>query len=51
MLRARCLKHVAIVGDKRNAYWVLVGQPPKEVFLFEVMGVDGGIILKWFLKM
>jgi hypothetical protein len=39
------------LGDKRNAYCVLVGPTPKEVFLFEVMGVDGRIILKWFLKM
>jgi hypothetical protein len=42
-------KHVAVVVDKRKAYWDLVGATPKEVFLFEVMGVDGRIILNWIL--
>jgi hypothetical protein len=43
-------KHVAIVGDKRNAYWVLVGPISKEIFLFEVLGVDERIILKWVIR-
>jgi hypothetical protein len=38
------------VGDKRKAYLVLVGHTPNEVFLFEVLDVDGRIILKWFIK-
>jgi hypothetical protein len=43
-------KRVAIVGDKRSAYWVLVGATPKEGDLFQFLGVDGRIILKLFLK-
>jgi len=43
-------KHVATVGDKRNAYWVLVGPIWKEIFLFEVLGVDERIILKWVIR-
>lgn len=38
------------MSDKRNAYWVLVGPIPKEVLLFEVLGVDGRMLLKWFLE-
>jgi hypothetical protein len=43
-------KRVAIVGDKISAYWVLVWATPKEGDLFQFLGVDGRIILKWFLK-
>lgn len=52
-MSALCLNvqsHVAIVGDKRNVYWVLVGASPMEGGLLEVLGVDGRIMLKWFLK-
>jgi hypothetical protein len=38
------------VGDKRIAYWVLVGATAKEGDLLEFLGVYGRITLKWVLK-
>jgi hypothetical protein len=35
--------HVAHIGDRRSAYWVLVGRP-------EDLVIDGRIILKWIFK-
>ena len=37
------------MGDKRGAYWVLMGRPEERDNL-EDLGVDGRIILKCILK-
>jgi hypothetical protein len=38
--------HVALMGEKRNAYRILVGKPKEK----EDLDVGGKIILKWILE-
>jgi hypothetical protein len=43
---ANCLSYA---GENRNAYWILLGVP-KSFNNFAELGVDGRIILKWFVE-
>jgi hypothetical protein len=38
------------MGEKRNAYWILVGKPEGERDHCEHQHVDGWTILKWILE-
>jgi hypothetical protein len=44
----RCVGRVARIGETRNAYNILVVKPEGKTS--EDLGVDGRIILKWFLR-
>jgi hypothetical protein len=44
-----CAGHVAHVGEMRNAYNNLTGKPNGKSHL-ENLGIDGKIILEWFLQ-
>jgi hypothetical protein len=46
--RMKLARHIAGVGEKRNAYTVLVGKPEGKNHS-EDPAVDGRIILKWML--
>jgi hypothetical protein len=46
--RMRWAGHVARMGEKRNAYRILVGKP--EGYHWEVQDVGGWTILKWILE-
>ena len=35
------------MGERRNAYRILVGEPEDNGAFMEDIGIDGGIILKW----
>jgi hypothetical protein len=41
--------HVALMGKRRGAYWVLVGSPEGKGH-FENLRVDGSVVLKWVFK-
>jgi hypothetical protein len=41
--------HVALMGEVRNMYRVLVGKPDGKNH-WEEQGVDGGIILRWIFR-
>jgi hypothetical protein len=41
--------HVARMGEMRNAYKILIGKPEGKNHS-EELGVDGKIILEWFLR-
>jgi len=45
----RWVGHVALMGDSRGAYRILMGKPEGKNH-FEDPGVDRGIILKWVFK-
>jgi hypothetical protein len=48
-MRMRCAGHVARMGEKRNAYRILVGKPEgKDHWEDEDLG--GWTILKWILE-
>jgi len=47
--RMSCAGHVAHVGEMRNAYNNLTGKPNGKSHL-ENLGIDGKIILEWFLQ-
>ena len=48
--RMRWVGHVECMGDRRDAYMVLVGENLRERDHLETPGVDGRIILKWMFK-
>jgi len=48
--RMRWVGHVECMGDRRDAYVVLVGENLRERDHLETPGVDGRIILKWMFK-
>jgi hypothetical protein len=48
--KIRWVEHVARMGDRRDAYNVLMGKPRGQDHL-EDLGIDGRIILKSILKM
>jgi hypothetical protein len=48
--RAVWVGHVARIGVLRNAYKVSNGKPEGKIQL-RILGVNGGLILKWFLNM
>jgi hypothetical protein len=47
--RMRWAGHLARMGEKRNAYRILVGSQ-KEKYNWEDQDVGGGTILKWILE-
>jgi hypothetical protein len=47
--RMRWAGHVARMGEKRNAYRILMGKPQTKQPLGS-LGVDGRVILKWILE-
>ena len=46
----RWVVHVVRIGERRGAYGVLVGENLRERDHLGDPGVDGRIILKWFLR-
>jgi hypothetical protein len=43
------MQNMALMGDRRGAYRVLVGRPEGRNHLKD-LGIDGTIILKWIFK-
>ena len=41
--------HVALIGERRSVYGVLVGKPKGKRYLKDP-GLDGMIILKWIIQ-
>jgi hypothetical protein len=50
ILCMRWAGHVARMGEKRNAYRILVGKPEGKRDHWEDQDVDGWTILKWILE-
>jgi hypothetical protein len=48
--RMRWAEHVARMGEKKNAYRVLVGKPEVKRDHWEEQDIGGWIILKWILE-
>jgi hypothetical protein len=44
-----CVGNVDRKGERRGAYWILVGKPEGKSHL-EDSGVDGRVILKWIFR-